>query len=527
MARLEDNLQVQPAVYRLAALLPDGLDGLDERVRRALEHDDYSRALKLANQRWAKRGAADRTAGLTYAALLLGRGLAGEARGVVRKALEAHPDDPALRAARADSFLVDGELDQARQALEAIVPDALGDDRSLGRVLGYVGDLWADLGEDDQAIRLWQAGVDRGLRDVDVLLQLARTYQRDAALEAAARAYELAARARPQQVGLWQTAAEAWMEADDPRRAHELYGRVLALDDEASADEWLEHGVALVELGELAAAADALEHALDLDPFMVDALVRLGYVQIELGQPEDAISTFRRVLSFRKRSVAALSGIVAAALVVGDLSLAETHARRAVDAGPTDPQARHHLAVVLQQLRRFDEALEHTDAALEHAPDDPRLLATRALLLHALDQPVAARQAIDRAATIDPDDAAGPLEFLEALLVSGEFDAAARFAAAVDTRDPVWPLVVPVVDFLLAAYDKSDEPPEAAVARLVDRLAAADRDLVPVWWDFDRLGRLAHALERDQRRTFDAMVAVLEGRKPPAALDRLGGQIGT
>src|SRR5690554_7097493 len=103
MPDLENNLISHPALWRLRALMPRGLDSVRPGVLRALDSEDYSAALKLANAGYARRREQDYDAALTYACLLVGRELVVEARGILMRALEVYPLDPDRKSTRLNS----------------------------------------------------------------------------------------------------------------------------------------------------------------------------------------------------------------------------------------------------------------------------------------------------------------------------------------------------------------------------------------------------------------------------------------
>src|SRR5690554_6156638 len=120
MPDLEKNLIAYPALWRLRALMPRGLDSVRPSVLRALDDEDYSMALKVGNAGYARRREQDYDAALTYACLLVGRELVVEARGILVRALEVYPLDPALSALLADAQVIEGNLEGARETLAKI-----------------------------------------------------------------------------------------------------------------------------------------------------------------------------------------------------------------------------------------------------------------------------------------------------------------------------------------------------------------------------------------------------------------------
>src|SRR5690554_3563852 len=102
----EDDGHAMPVIMTLSALLPGGLKDLSVALRQALERDDYSAALALANKAYAAKGPEDAVAPLTYIVLLVGRGLVSEANGILRRALSFRGQDISLQLAQIEAVKV-------------------------------------------------------------------------------------------------------------------------------------------------------------------------------------------------------------------------------------------------------------------------------------------------------------------------------------------------------------------------------------------------------------------------------------
>jgi tetratricopeptide (TPR) repeat protein len=516
MEAFEDTIVARPALKRLEALLPGGVDSAPSDVRRALFRDNLSDALDAANRRWSKRGAADRIGAITYATLLVVRDLLDEAQGVLQRAREEHPDAAELRVLEAERLLLAGDADAAGDAFDSIALEGI----EAAGVASIMGDLLLDLGRDEAAVEAYERAIELGSRDIEIAIRVAQIALHDGEVRRAAESFERAARQAGDRVGLWEATADAWFRVGEDARGLDAYGEVLRLED-GDAQDWLQHGLSLARVGDAEAAEAALERSVDLDPFEVDAWVTLGQVRMQLGRAEAARAAFEHALERREDDIDALLGVVSAALVIGDLSLAEEVARRAVEALPEDPEAHHSLGIALQEMGRHDEAVESLQQAVELA--DALQLSDAAFRTSLALSRLAGGGVEDAVADIEDVLAEGAdeeglvVEFVEGLIRAGAFEQARTFMAKHGSESTLEELLFPVFEFVMAAYKGEDATPYAHRAL---EAARAHADALPVDWDFEQLERLSLRMDRDAKQRFSELVGVLEGRS--AVGDELG-----
>lgn len=389
MQNIEKNLDTYPALWRLQALAPGGLGALPSTLAGALERGDYSGALKLANERYARRADKDAAATLIYACLLLGRELVMEARGVLGRALESRPRDGALRALMADAHLQEGDAEHAREILAAIIPQKL----ARAQAAAFIADLYLDLGDESlgdesRAIEFYQHALHAGLDDPEPAIRLGQLYiGRDQPFEAA-EALEHAARLSKTRVGLWQMVAEQWMELGEEERGLTAKLRAMRLG-EPDAEDWLELAYEFAQVGAHPAALDALDKVEQLlhqsvrtasaDQLYVDAQLVRGEVCLEMGRPEQAMAAFHHLERRAGTHPAAQRGLAEAALALGDLDLARDAASRALALRPEDADARYILGCALQQFGRHADALAQLERAVTHEDAPPAWYSALAL----------------------------------------------------------------------------------------------------------------------------------------------------
>jgi tetratricopeptide (TPR) repeat protein len=141
----------------------------------------------------------------------------------------------------------------------------------------------------------------------------------------------------------------------------------------------------------------------------------------------------------------------------GQPQQAEAAWRRAVEANPADPGARQGLLRFLIDQKRFDEALDLTDASLQYTPKDPNLLVDRGLLALQKGHVDTALASWDAALAADPD------QLLVHLFLAQELDREGKARAAASHY----------VAFLekIARQRPQDRPPADKVIAIVLRMA--------------------------------------------------------
>lgn len=205
-----------------------------------------------------------------------------------------------------------------------------------------------------------------------------------------------------------------------------------------------------IELGNLAAAKAALEPVRRQQPDFAPAAALLGDIAVREQRWKDAITLYRAAIAADPTATALHSPLAEALASSGDQQGA-SQARNA--AGPGLPQLADPLAdgvfgarpataeeaaLGLAASGRHEEALALIAEGLAQAPNNGRLLATRARIEADRGQLAAARASVAAARAQAPDDPA--VAFAEGLIseIGGDGTAAERAYTAALTRDPAF-----------------------------------------------------------------------------------------
>jgi len=165
----------------------------------------------------------------------------------------------------------------------------------------------------------------------------------------------------------------------------DYYGAVHLLEElleggRAFADVYHLRGVCLSLLGQSDKALLDFDHALELNPRYVDALVHRGVVLVELGRTAEADASFERAAGLGEGGVGGYSRPAAARLAnmhatlgdayadAGDTSEAIRQYQRAVALGPDFPDLRYRLGRLLLDAGRPLEAREELDRIVSVQP---------------------------------------------------------------------------------------------------------------------------------------------------------------
>jgi Flp pilus assembly protein TadD len=147
--------------------------------------------------------------------------------------------------------------------------------------------------------------------------------------------------------------------------------QALALDANHAASYNL-LGMAQFKNKNYAAAADAYEKYLELNPKDSEAAANLGFVYEEMGEPEKAETAYRASVALDGNSNASF-GLAKLYFEQNKLPEALQYARESISKNTRFVAAHNLLGVILNQLGRYDEALISFQNALRLAPNDVNL----------------------------------------------------------------------------------------------------------------------------------------------------------
>lgn len=353
--------------------------------------------------------------------------------------LSLAPERSELRVARVAGLVMDGQLAEAREALEALLAE---EESNLMRMVLLLQLILAKerLGEevDDILASALREPMEaepentavQGLGAI-ILTQVGRPEE---ALTASSNAVALSPDSAPmhatqgialQRLGRAEEALQAFEKAAslDPenpefQRAlggvlndvgrHEEALNVLAGGLELNPSDPAIHGrmgSALISLGRFEEAVDALSIATELAPASDTYQERLGVAFNLLGRPGDALAALDRAVALDGDNSAAHSnrGVALAGLDRNEEALEAF--TRALELEP-DPDVGSNIGAVLVRLGRNEEALAALRRAADLRPDNAHLHFKIASLLYLLDRPEEAIPELEQSIELEPGSSA-------------------------------------------------------------------------------------------------------------------------
>lgn len=513
-SEFEEDIELTPALMTLEALLARGLKSLPRRVRRALKQEDYSAALSAANAAYSSRGPDDRDAALAYAVLLVGRELTDEAMGVLQRALTYHAQDVGLQLAQVEALVMKGEFESASDLLSGMRLVTTTEPRHIS----FVGDMYLDMGEHEEAAACYRKALDQGFESADVAYRLAQLSSELDDPDGAAHYLETAARLASDNPRLWEAAAEACYEVGRVEDAAYAFERML--DHRPHEPQaWFMLGLSYWYLERYADAAQALQEVVQLNPRHRIAWGQLGELWLTMGHGEKALHAFRKALELKDDDVDVLNGAVMAAYETGDVEAALQWAQRAIDLAPDDRQTRYNYAVLLLAVGRGDDAASMLRPLVESGEGElGKYLGALAVAEMMSGRDDRAFEHIGEAERLDVE-AQWLAAFAEELLKHRGAGEAMQFLDRAVAVEPTWKVIRPLLGYICSGLADNEQRADDYVGQFQSAVRN-EPQAVPVLWDFESWEALAFRLERRYERVFDAMLAVVEGRSELDELDQ-------
>ncbi|HUF55507.1 MAG TPA: tetratricopeptide repeat protein [Thermohalobaculum sp.] len=137
-------------------------------------------------------------------------------------------------------------------------------------------------------------------------------------------------------------------------------------EDIRDGDGWVHYqrGRWLKDDGEMEAARQSFERAIEVDPGLVVAYCRIAEIERWLGRPAGALAVLERCLARAPGDAGAHAALAAELERHARLTAAIGHARTAVRAEGAEPEDWQLLARLMRRAGRLEEALEAADAGL-------------------------------------------------------------------------------------------------------------------------------------------------------------------
>ncbi|MBX5481947.1 MAG: tetratricopeptide repeat protein [Myxococcaceae bacterium] len=386
---------------------------------------------------------------------------------------------------------ITGSWDDLADIYEAAADELLPGDPQLAGLLRRAAELREQLGETEEATRLWKQVQEELPQDRAALEALTRLYEQTSNArnlsEVYARQAQLA-QEPPDKRELLQKAALAYESAGDDANAIESFKAALAIEVTRAALEGLDRLYGRTR--QHTAQADVLDQLVQLAPGAEEKRqYRLRRAQLleKGGQYAEALDEYLRVLEVAPSDPGAVQGLE---------RLMQVEAVRAQVASHLEPVYRS-----LNDRRKLAEVLD-LRLATARAEDRPALIAEIATLREALGEKSLAFAARLRAFTEAPEDEGARAELERLAADTGAFEElAGAYEDAIERGAPE-PLAVELWRKLAAVYLERLERPDLAARALEEVARRVPDDLVVldtlarIYRKSKQFRELAHVMRR-------------------------------
>jgi arylsulfatase A-like enzyme/Flp pilus assembly protein TadD len=163
----------------------------------------------------------------------------------------------------------------------------------------HLGGEYERSGQYRQALALYQAALQKGIRSGRLHGRIGDLYLREGKKEQAIEAYEEAGRINPYNLEHQSNLATAYMETGRPADAHRVFEFVLGVEEYAPAHNGL--GILAIQKQDIPSAQRHFERAVALDPDLVESQLNLGLIYKMQGDRDRARACFEAFLAKASR----------------------------------------------------------------------------------------------------------------------------------------------------------------------------------------------------------------------------------
>ena len=220
--------------------------------------------------------------------------------------------------------------------------------------------------------------------------------------EEAIAAWETALAKNPKLFGALDGIASAYLDLDELDKAIEYADKAIALKPSFSGAHF-NKGIALIRKGDAEGAIKSFQTVVELDPKDVDAMIELAAAQESAGRKDEARATVNK--AFEVNPDDAYVRMVRADLMAVDGAKPEELAVEYAKVLELDPglhPARLRLVRALRKLGKAEEALEHSDTLVRAQPQSAILWSDHGGVLDDLERYDEALEAYAKALELQP-----------------------------------------------------------------------------------------------------------------------------
>ena len=367
-AKLEDLQRARELLEETLALAPDNDNAALSYVSILQRMGREQEALAWLEKELAQRKGDDFNLRMAYARLLMEFSLYGKALGQFEALLDREPENTDVLYALGLLYLQNNRLDDSEAVFRKLSEQEYLTDTAnyyMGRIAEEKR-LYDDAGA-------WYQGVRKGEHFFDAQIRQAMLLARKGEVEQA-RSHLGSIRPQGEQQALTviQAEGELLLGAGRYEEAIEVYTAALA--GQYNADLLYARAMAAEKIGRLDLLEADLRTILEQEPDHAQALNALGYTLADATERHaEAYELIKKALELRPSDFYILDSMGWVLYRLGRLDEAVDYLRKALDIRQ-DPEIAAHLGEVLWVRGEREQAKEVWESALQHTPEDSRLL---------------------------------------------------------------------------------------------------------------------------------------------------------
>ncbi|MFO8110405.1 MAG: tetratricopeptide repeat protein [Thermoplasmata archaeon] len=173
-------------------------------------------------------------------------------------------------------------------------------------------------------------------------------------------------------------------------------------EEEGNIDELLANANSCMKKRDYAAAIEAYEKVVVLDPNNTKALFNMAVCLQMSGRLTEAINAYDRLLSINPQDIDCLINKGLALRKMGNMHGAVESYRKAAEINPYDSTVWNNLGIALKGMGKLEEAIESYDKGLSARPNDAGLLSNKGVALKEAGLFEEALACYNKALAIDP-----------------------------------------------------------------------------------------------------------------------------
>ena len=259
-------------------------------------------------------------------------------------ALQREPENATIRLNLGVAKHKLGDFQGAEREYQA----AVGIDPSMGRAWLHLGQMALEQGKRQEAESTWRTGIRSAPADMDIRVALIDLLRSSGRLDDAITESKAALQENANSIEVYNAMGLCWQEKGDLVLARFVYQKALAGISGADANAFLHLNLGWTYYldGRTPLAVTELERALELDPYLIPAMVNLSRIYMDDRNYADTIPLLERALSRAPDDAGVRMNLGIAYRGMGRYDDAEKEYRKVLELEPNNPAPHMNLGIL-------------------------------------------------------------------------------------------------------------------------------------------------------------------------------------